>query len=872
MEAFKKVSQFGHALMQWLRPEPTGDTPLTMADANSLLERGRLTELLQYRDFVKDKNLVLLDDGVGLSAGFALHLNPLLIAGLDAESQMEAVINAFPSNSVVQFAVMATPQVGGLLDTWAKSRLSTSKSDMLRELTLRRHEFFEAASSGKISLTAADKIHPMLLHYFVLGRVPFTGDYEKEEDLELFLRTAAEVRDTVHGALAGARISSRALEEAEVKWLLRELLNPRISPRERMALATDAPLREDLIEREQRIRVTPEGYIGFSAQAEDKDEILMSAMTVDWYPDQLYLPIFSTLLGSLLAREDHITVPFWAYTTIHVLDPDSALERLTAKLGALNKQSMSESPWYKSMMSHLFEQRDSVMGLIKAANAGHPLVRAYSGINLYGTAMNVRQATEYVKGLWRRAGVRASQEKYIALPTFLASLPMHYTPAMDPPGKGLQRAMTMHSANAAALAFVQGDWSGSDPHKGGPLLISRRGHIASMDLFDTQTNFNFVVVAESGAGKSYFCNDLSVDFLTRNGVVRIIDAGASYYRQCTTLGGQNLVFDPNDPLSMNPFTGVEDEADLRELMPMIKSLLRQMAYPLQPEVDTPAWEYAAIEAAVTAAWQEKRGATELADVYNWLMAQTDERAQDLAFQLAPYAIGRYAPWFSGVREVKFENDFIVIELDHLKSDPELQAVVLSLCISQITKDLYLSGRERPKLLLVDEAWQLLAGVQTGKFIETAFRTIRKHNGIAGVITQTFMDFDKSPAAQAAIANAAWQFVLSQKDDSLQYARKQGYLSDDDMLKILRTVKSGNGFSEVYVKSETGQGVYRLITDRHAYYTFTTRATDIVKIDNLREQGLSLEDAVDHLAREDYQKFWGGWTPKSREELYTGEVQ
>src|SRR5262249_46333968 len=156
-------------------------------------------------------------------------------------------------------------------------------------------------------------------------------------------------------------------------------------------------------------------------------------------------------------------------TTIHVLDADRARDSLTMTLGLINKQTMSESPWYRSMMSHLFERRESTQRLLGETSKGHQLVRAYAGINLYCPPAEVKVQTQYCKGLWRRAGFRCSEEKYISLPVFLASLPLQYSPVMDPPNKGLQRAWLMSSLNAASMVMLQGDWRGTGPEHGGPL-------------------------------------------------------------------------------------------------------------------------------------------------------------------------------------------------------------------------------------------------------------------------------------------------------------------------------------------------------------------------------------------------------------------
>jgi conjugal transfer ATP-binding protein TraC len=175
--------------------------------------------------------------------------------------------------------------------------------------------------------------------------------------------------------------------------------------------------------------------------------------------------------------------------------------------------------------------------------------------------------------------------------------------------------------------------------------------------------------------------------------------------------------------------------------------------------------------------------------------------------------------------------------------------------------MYLSDRRIPKLLAIDEAWDLMAGLKTGRFIETAFRRIRKYNGIAGVITQSFEDFEKSPASKATIENAAWQFILAQRPESIDHAVTHKRISSDEhTVRLIKTVRSGAGFSEVYVRSETGSGIYRFITDPHTYFTYTTKPTDLAALANLQDQSFTVEQAVDRLAQAEYTKRWG-YVPK-----------
>jgi len=851
------LKQIGKHLNEWLRPSPVSEIPLTIQQAMLLTERNRFTDLFTYRDFDSDNNLCYLDEGEKIAVGFVLAINPVISAGLDTENQIEAVINACPEDTILQFSVLASTQIEGYLDAWSRARSEKCTNSLLLQIAKRRKKFMMATAQGPSMLPQA-RLHPRMTQHYLSVRIPYKGAMNDRVELDLFIKGMLDLRNTVQGALTGANITSEVLNEAQLKFMLRELLNPHVAPTARIESAVSAlPLHKDLMDRNTRVTIEESGSIGFASRAGGKPEVVLTPITVDAMPRGVFLPMMAQTLGNPAAWDERITCPYFAYTTIHVLGADDAKDKLTATLGLLNKQTMSESQWYRSMMSHLFERKEMAHMLLEQTRNGHRLVRAYAGINIYTPPEEMRSQIEYVKGLWRKVGFRVSEERFIALPAMVASMPLQYNPLMDPPNKGLQRAQLMHSLNAAGLVPVQGDWRGTSPHQAGPLMVSRRGQLACFDLLQTTINYNFVIVAASGSGKSFLANEIVSDFLSKGGMARLIDVGRSYYRFCSVMGGENVVFSTDTPVSLNPFSDIKSPEDLAEMMAMLKDLLRQMAFPLTPEEETPAWQYAAIEEAIQGAWMLKRDKCELADVYTWLVEHGDPRAADLAFQLKAFAYGRYAPWFSGPRTVSFNNPLVVIELEELKSDPQLQAVVMTLVIHQVTKEMYLTDRKIPKLLAIDEAWDLLSGLRTGKFIETAFRRARKYNGIAGIITQSFEDFEKSAAAKAAIDNAAWQFILYQRPESINYAVKnQRLVSDEGTVNLIRSVRSGAGFSEVYVRGENGSGLYRFVTDKHSYYTFTTNAKDINRISALTESGSSMADAIDKLAMDDYSRMWG----------------
>lgn len=861
-----KFSSLLKHITAFVKPDSPGSTPHTVAAAVQLTERNSFSSLFTYRFYDPDHKICYLDDGEVPSIGFILGINPLMVAGVDTETQIEAVFNAVPPGSVIQFGKLVTPQVENFIEQWANARLKTNKNPLLRQIAERRRDFLNVTATGP-SMLPQSRLHPRMMQWYVAGRIPYPGGLNDEKEITNFITQVKDIRGTVQGALRAAGIDSVILDEEEFKFLLRELLNPHLPPAERLSeQVAGVPLAKDIVARNTRITVMADGRLGFAKES-GEPEVVVTAMTVDAAPQTLYLPMMARTLGNPVAWDERITCPYWAYTTVHVLHPDDSKDKLLTIFGLLNKQTMSESAWFRSMMGHLIERKDRAQALLQQTAKGRVLVRAYTGINLYTPKEEARNQSEFVKGLFRRSGFRISEESYISLPVFLASMPMQYSPAMDPPNKGLQRAWLMSSLNAASMVQIQGDWRGTGESKGGLMLVSRSGQLATFDLLQTTINYNFVVVAASGSGKSFLANEIVCDFLSKGGIARLIDVGRSYERFCKVMGGENIVFSPESPVSLNPFTEIKTEDDLNEMMPMLKDLLRLMAYPLTPEHETPAYQYQLIEKAINESWHSIGESCELKDVVEWLRAfqgssdvsgeNQDFRAKDLALQLEPFSHGRYRRWFSGKRTVNFTKPLVVIELEELKQDSALQAVVLQLMMFQTTKEMYLSDRRIPKLLAIDEAWDLMGGLKTGRFIETAFRRMRKYNGIAGVITQSFEDFEKSDAARAAIENAAWQFILYQRPESVEFAVTNKRIATDEMsVDLIKSVKSGAGFSEVFVRGEQGSGLYRFVTDKHSYYTFTTKPTDINRLKDLQEGGMTLEKAIDTLAMQDYETSWG----------------
>lgn len=419
--------------------------------------------------------------------------------------------------------------------------------------------------------------------------------------------------------------------------------------------------------------------------------------------------------------------------------------------------------------------------------------------------------------------------------------------------RNLARFRMMNSAAIATFVPSFFEWRGTQT----PLisLLGRGGQVMGFSQFDSGTNYNMTVSAESGAGKSFFSNEMISALLATGGKVWVIDVGRSYMKLCESLGGQFLSFEATSDICLNPFSSIKTEADFDEVQDILLNLLATMAAPKQGLQD---FQTAALRTILREQYLEHREllsvdhiaracfdrAAELGDGPNGELRE--KRISDIGFGLKAFCSdGQYGRYFTGPSNIDFTKNFVLLELEELKSQKHLQTVVLLLLIYQIQNGMYLGDRAIKKMLLIDEAWDLLSDPQIAGFIEAGYRRFRKYNGSACIITQALTDLHGSATGQAVLANSAVTIMLQQKSATLDKLASGDHPEFSRALcERLKTVRTIPGrYSEVFIKTWAGAGIGRFTVDPFRALLYSTRPTDVAEIDRFVVQGMTVQDAI-----------------------------
>jgi conjugal transfer ATP-binding protein TraC len=785
----------------------------------------RASALFPALAYSPEDRTFLLDDA---SLGFGFLCTPLASAD-PAEADRLAVLlgHDWPSDTLLQVLLWASPDVEGPLARMRGLRLETGNA-LLREGAAARAAFLR--SGTRRPLDPRSELRVRNLELVVTVKLPLAGPLPTEPEQ----RVANELRESVGQALATAGLAPEPLDADRYVRLMATLLNWSEAAGWRDLIVPEADpgrlLREQLLDLDTAIEVDARGLTLGPVRAH--------TFSVKRYPERTVFGQARRYLGDPLSGSRGVRHNALVVLTCHFPDPEAARVRLTAaRQWAAN---LAYGPLVRYLPALAYRKHGFDV-LFEALDDGDRPLRVYLGVVLFAESPEATAAASNLRAYWRELGFQLMDDRFFCLPLFLNALPFG---AERKALRDLARYRTMAARHAVALLPVFGDWKGT----GTPALnlLSRTGQLMEVSLFDSGSNYNAVIAAQSGSGKSFLTNELIASYLGLGGRCWVIDVGRSYQNLTEVLGGEFMAFSASSGVCLNPFDLVrswEEEADV------LAALVTAMAAPTEPLGD---YRTAGLKRVLKSVWDARGSAMSVDDVAAALLAESDRRVRDVGQQLYPFTTaGEYGRFFNGPNTVAFTGDFITLELEELKGRKHLQQVVLLILIYQIQQAMLAGPRDRPKLVIIDEAWELLTHGDVARFIEAGYRRFRKYAGSAITITQSVNDLYATPTGRAIAENSANTYLLGQKADAIEQLRAERRLplseAGIDLLKTVHTVPGA--YSEIFLVTERGAGIGRLVVEPFQRLLYSTRPEDVAAIRRLRAEGLGVAEAIHRLLAE-----------------------
>ncbi|MBO7560653.1 DUF87 domain-containing protein, partial [Candidatus Saccharibacteria bacterium] len=287
------------------------------------------------------------------------------------------------------------------------------------------------------------------------------------------------------------------------------------------------------------------------------------------------------------------------------------------------------------------------------------------------------------------------------------------------------------------------------------ILYGINMHNNGLVIFDrfSLENANMVVFAKSGAGKSFTVKLEALRSMMMGSEIIIIDPENEYQKLSDTVGGAYVRLSLNSDVRINPFdlpkvVDAEDANDaLRANLVTLHGLFRLMLGGAQAAADgtssAPALsanEEADLDQALIDTYA-RAGITSdplthqstpptIHNLYDTLLHMEGTGPQ-LAQRLRKYTTGTFAGIFSQQSNVDINNQMVVFNIRDLED--ELRPVAMYIVLSHIWN--IVRANQKKRLLIVDEAWQLMKYEDSANFLFSLAKRARKYYLGLTTITQ-----------------------------------------------------------------------------------------------------------------------------------------
>ena len=371
-------------------------------------------------------------------------------------------------------------------------------------------------------------------------------------------------------------------------------------------------------------------------------------------------------------------------------------------------------------------------------------------------------------------------------------------------------------------------------------------------LFDnfhsSLTNYNMVIFAKSGAGKSVTMKTLISRSSVLMGIESLaLDAEGEYTIVAESLGGINVVISPTSKTIINLFdielertrdeiTGKEREVlnvenkvedvtqalitmargstrtdEVNELTKQIIAEAVAQEYAAKGINSNPMSLYESTSNSLNAFEKRKKEMPTIGSWYKRLQKNAKENLNknyDFHYSYLLKVMKQYIREYDGQMayfdgQSTFDllegSPFINIDISQLEerfARPLAQQILMSWIWEKFVKKNSEDKRKaRQKRVIVDEAWMLLPFTEAVDFLNKMARRARKRNVSLAIISQRFQDFYEKPEAQAVLTSSDTKLFLAQDKSEIEYLREVFKLSEGEA-SFLVTCTKGEGLLKV----------------------------------------------------------------------------
>ena len=438
-----------------------------------------------------------------------------------------------------------------------------------------------------------------------------------------------------------------------------------------------------------------------------------------------------------------------------------------------DEKGQTRDPKLETAFSDIEDLRDSLM------QSEEKMFEVAVYITIYGNNdTELDKVENEIKNILESKLIQFRPALFQEVEGFFSSIPL----AIDSVGQNTKLNTTPLSS---IFPFVSFDLT-SD--KG--IMYGVNRHNGSLVIFDrfSLENYNSIIFAKSGSGKSYTTKLEILRTLMFDTEVIIIDPEREYEYLTEAVGGRYFDISLTSSHHINPFdlppvTKDESPSDiLRSNIVNLVGLFRVMLGGLSPEED------AIVDQAIseTYALKDITPGSDFTDISPPLLSDFEsvlrgmDGTEKVLEKLSKYTTGSWSGFLNHPTNVDINKKCISFSIRDMED--ELKPVAMYLVTHYIWNTVRRNIKKR--LLVVDEAWIMMKSDDTASFLFSLAKRGRKYYLGLCTITQDVNDFLKNQYGLPIITNSSIQLLLKQSPTAIESVQKAFNLTDEEKFLLL----------------------------------------------------------------------------------------
>lgn len=796
---------------------------------SDLDEYKNITELLSYR-YYDEKNKIFINEGNNLS--MMIELSPIVGVTENITKNLEQFFNNdMLEKSHAEFLLIASNYISDNLNFWLSNK-HISKS-IQGKFFHKRSEYLNQKSKN---FDNNDFIFPRNFRLFLSYSIGGKNNNITKEKLSFFIGNLTK-------KLESMGIDSRICSVNDLISLVNEILEVdfKNSAEKEFKYDPQIPISSQVLKSGALYSVNQD------AIKNNKTNVTSRIYYPSDFPREFSLAHMLKLLGD--GDRDYLSIPA-RFIISYVVSNNINNAQKSSLIQKGSRIIDSSEEWYSRNNRNIKREAMEWKDVNDRAKNGENFLTESFQLMISAQDDLIEKAQQNLFSLYQIYDWKIVQNKYFQLPSMISILPMQSI-MMWQYLEYFKLTRIVLAKEVTSKLPIHGEWKGVP--EAGMLLLGRRGQLFNWNPYFrlSSGNYNICIFGPSGSGKSVFLQELSMNMISQNTKIFILDIGRSFQNICQLLGGEIIEFGNDSRIILNPFSefkNIKSQDDRNIAISYAKNIICVMSGasgdPIKESI---------IEKSIIYGLKKYSDSLDLSKLSIILSDQFDGKvSSDLAMSLFSYTKeGLYGDFFDpekSRKEASFNKDMTIFEFEEIKNNTLLLSVVLQIIGMQIFMQILTGDRSRKFMLIVDEAWMILD--HSAKFLSELARTIRKYGGSLVVCVQNYNDLTKGDYQNAILQNSSWTILLKQDEKGISSFKESDAFKD--IVHLIKSLSiSRDKYAEMLIYATNLKVVGRLVLDPFSKILFSTDSEIFAQIKTYLSDNIELEKVIEKIAKERY---------------------